>query len=115
MMFLKPEERDSASLTSKHDKGVFCNNFSIYIYIYICIYIYIYIIIFHINILFCLLSFDEITKLVIQNESNVSSIYFHPINSDVQLFKQQLLVTLSVIPRCSKESEKTLDFLKIEN
>ena len=107
MMFLKPEERDSASLTSKHDKGVFCNNFSIYIYIYI--------IIFHINILFCLLSFDEVTNLVIQNESNVSSIYFHPINSDVQLFKQQLLVTLSVIPRCSKESEKTLDFLKIEN
>ena len=87
----------------------------IYIYIYVYIYIYIYIIIFHINILFCLLSFDEITKLVIQNESNVSSIYFHPINSDVQLFKQQLLVTLSVIPRCSKESEKTLDFLKIEN
>ena len=35
MMFLKPEERDSAGLTSKHDKGVFCNNFSIYIYIYI--------------------------------------------------------------------------------
>ena len=89
-MFLKQEERNSLSLTTKHDKGVFCNNFSnIYIlYItylnihkYIYIYIYIYI---HIHILkstSCfVLSFDEITSLVVQNEFNVSSIC-HLINS----------------------------------
>ena len=45
-------------------------------------------IIFYINILFCLLPFDEITNLVVQNEFNVSNIYFHPINSNVGFFKQ---------------------------
>ena len=43
------------------------------------------------------MSFDEITNLVVQNEYNVSNIYFHPINSDVGLFKQKFLIILSVI------------------
>ena len=34
------------------------------------------------------MSFDEITNFVVQNEFNVSSIYFHLINFDVGLFKQ---------------------------
>ena len=81
MMFLKQEERDSVSLTPKHDK-----EFSVIIFQ--CIYLIIIIIIYLIIIIFCLLSFEKITSLVIQNEFSVSSIYFHPINSDVGLFKQ---------------------------
>ena len=71
MMFLKQEERDSVGLTSKHDK-----EFSAIIFQY------------NVFSMFCILSFDEITNLVVQNEFSVSSIYFHPINSDVGLFKQ---------------------------
>ena len=93
-MFLKQEERNSLSLTTKHDKGVFCNNFSniyilyiTYLNIYIYIYIYIYIHILKSTSCF-VLSFDEITSLVVQNEFNVSSIC-HLINSDVGLFFKQ--------------------------
>ena len=93
MMYLKQEKQDSVSLTSKHDK-----EFSAIIFQYI------YLIIFYISIFFCLLSFDEITNLVVQNKFSVSSVYFYPINSDVGLFKQWLLVTLSAITRCLAES-----------
>ena len=65
MMFLKQEEWDSLSLTSKHDK-----EFSVVIFQYI------YFIIFYIIILFCLLSLDEITNFIVQSEFNFSSITF---------------------------------------
>ena len=77
-MFLKQEERNSLSLTTKHDKGVFCNNFS-NIYILYITYLYIYVHILKSTSCF-VLSFDEITSLVVQNEFNVSSIC-HLINS----------------------------------